>query len=69
MTELGRPSRKPSADRRSKLAARVELAVGYALIAASAILFAYVAGWISPGSITSAMGSAPRPAQVRRPAS
>jgi hypothetical protein len=27
--------------------------VGYALIAASAILFAYVAGWISPGSIRS----------------
>jgi hypothetical protein len=54
MTELGRPSRKPSAVRRSKLAARIELAGAYALIATAAIVFAYVAGWISPGSITSA---------------
>jgi len=38
---------------RLQRAARVELAVGYALIAAAAMLFAYVAGWISPGSITS----------------
>jgi hypothetical protein len=52
MTELGRPSRKPSADRRSKLAARVELAVDFALIATAAILFAYLAGWISSGAIT-----------------
>ena len=53
VTELGRPSRKPSADRRSKLAARVELVVDCALIATVAILFAYLAGWISSGSITS----------------
>jgi hypothetical protein len=52
VTELGRSSRKPSADRRSKPAARVELAVGCALIATVAILFAYLAGWISPGSVT-----------------
>jgi hypothetical protein len=52
MSELGPPPRKPPADRRSKLAARVELAVDCALIATVAILFAYLASWISPGSIT-----------------